>query len=942
MTRFSYDNLDRLALIRSPGGDTESYEYDEAGNRTALVDGRGQRTESSFDLYSRLRETRLPGDGGIASRAYDRQGRLTREVSPRGLARSYAYDHLGRLEEERDAAGQVTRMEYDPVGNLALRIDPNGTVASYRYSDNNRLETATLERAATGESQSISYTYDEAGVPTSVENGGVRTLLNGYRPDDPLGYRPDAYGRVLRKTTGGAGKVLASRFRYDAGDRLAEVIYPNGRPVAWSYNGLGELTGMPGYLLEPPVYGGGLLERVVAGNGVLASWGYDRDGRMAGWEYRGSGETVDSGRLEYDRAGNITRRNDDLFFYDGQNRLTAALLQGRFPVRSTAEAVPVGHAPEDVTGQQGLAFPQPDEGQTLEILELDRTASSIGVDLKGRYEVSRVILTPQRETTRVRPEQVQVLVSDTNFPGSYREVEGVLPRLVEEEGARRLEIVLNAPVPARFLKVKTAFDERDADFQPVDRAEFFNHPDRLIQVCYLAPSREEHYAYDRSGNRTRREVRLVASAVQAYRYYPGTDRLLTDGEFVCGYDANGNLVSRGTHLLVDGEPVAAAAAPEGAWAAFTDSTDVSRIAAQGERWDYRYDLQNRLVEVRRNGVAVARYLYDGEGLRIRKERPASGEVTWYQFGPQGELLYEQAGEQSGGGVFRQYVYLQARLFAVEEGRVDAQGGVEGPVERRYLHTDHLGSVTAVTDEAGSLVWAAGYTPFGGTGDPQRMGERYALFTGKQFDPDVGLYYFNARWYDPEAGRFISEDPARDGGNWYAYCENNPVGFVDPSGLDPHQNGNQPCEAAESSYSGLEHGSNEDSSGQQPKSIWEAIGDFFQGWGEMNDRWRERQMQNEFQNQLTDYLTQNSPVFDALASGLYGGGAQSLESILEAIPEELRECLQPYVEDAFFGGRGFGETVILIGLLPSLTQNGSVGKGEFLPKWRVNLVGAVHG
>jgi len=44
------------------------------------------------------------------------------------------------------------------------------------------------------------------------------------------------------------------------------------------------------------------------------------------------------------------------------------------------------------------------------------------------------------------------------------------------------------------------------------------------------------------------------------------------------------------------------------------------------------------------------------------------------------------------------------------------------------------------------------------------------------------YYFNARWYDPELGRFITEDPARDGDNWYGYCNENPLRFVDPSGL----------------------------------------------------------------------------------------------------------------------------------------------------------------
>ena len=49
---------------------------------------------------------------------------------------------------------------------------------------------------------------------------------------------------------------------------------------------------------------------------------------------------------------------------------------------------------------------------------------------------------------------------------------------------------------------------------------------------------------------------------------------------------------------------------------------------------------------------------------------------------------------------------------------------------------------------------------------------------------AGQYYFNARWYDPTLGRFISEDPARSGGNWFAFCNNDPLSKIDPSGLDP--------------------------------------------------------------------------------------------------------------------------------------------------------------
>ena len=61
-------------------------------------------------------------------------------------------------------------------------------------------------------------------------------------------------------------------------------------------------------------------------------------------------------------------------------------------------------------------------------------------------------------------------------------------------------------------------------------------------------------------------------------------------------------------------------------------------------------------------------------------------------------------------------------------------------------------------------------------------------TGKKQDA-TKLYYFNARYYDASIGRFITEDPARNGMNWFVYCENNPLKFTDPSGLDVGNPGN---------------------------------------------------------------------------------------------------------------------------------------------------------
>jgi len=117
----------------------------------------------------------------------------------------------------------------------------------------------------------------------------------------------------------------------------------------------------------------------------------------------------------------------------------------------------------------------------------------------------------------------------------------------------------------------------------------------------------------------------------------------------------------------------------------------------------------------------------------------------------------------------------------------------------YYHSDHLGSSEIMTDRDGDLVQHYGYYPFGDeryseNGDAFSVSNRY---TGQILDEDTGLYYYGARYYDPELGRFIQADPIvlglatlRAGTqnsqafNRYSYVLNNPLKFVDPTGNWP--------------------------------------------------------------------------------------------------------------------------------------------------------------
>lgn len=122
-----------------------------------------------------------------------------------------------------------------------------------------------------------------------------------------------------------------------------------------------------------------------------------------------------------------------------------------------------------------------------------------------------------------------------------------------------------------------------------------------------------------------------------------------------------------------------------------------------------------------------------------------------------------------------HVVLGAKYLA----RVSIENG--GALGKQYLHTDMLGSVRAITDAAGQVVARFDYEPFGlltGSSGSVPGGERY---TGKPYDAAAGLYYFGARYYDPQVGRFTASDPAQQGLNWYTYCANNPLNRVDADG-----------------------------------------------------------------------------------------------------------------------------------------------------------------
>jgi RHS repeat-associated protein len=109
---------------------------------------------------------------------------------------------------------------------------------------------------------------------------------------------------------------------------------------------------------------------------------------------------------------------------------------------------------------------------------------------------------------------------------------------------------------------------------------------------------------------------------------------------------------------------------------------------------------------------------------------------------------------------------------------------EAESEAYYYHYDALGSVVALSDSSGDTVQTYEYTVFGEVWASDIDHPNPYMFAGRRYDIEIGLYYSRARYYNPYMGRFLQTDPIGYGGgiNLYAYCGNNSLNHVDPSGL----------------------------------------------------------------------------------------------------------------------------------------------------------------
>lgn len=408
-TSLSWTGLNEPASITDPQGNSTTLSYDAAGNLTGTsrtVDASTTQTTtygygdtahpgdvtSMVDPGGKSWAMTYDGDGNLTARTdplgdttsygYDRIGRRTSAVSPRGNApgadpvaytTTFSYDAFGDLTKVVDPLGGVTRFGYDANHNKTKMTNPSGLVTSTDFDADN--EPTTVTRA---DGSTLSYGYDASGNRTVQTNAAGHATHYGYDErnrvttvKDPLGrtttYGYDAAGN-LTSVTDPRGQTTS--LVYDEADERTKQTYSDHSTptVSFTYTADGRRasmtdgTGTTSYSYD----GAGRLTAQTNGAGQQVGYGYDLVGHLVALIYP-NGKTVNR---RYDAAGRLTAITD----WNGHTTTLSPDADGNTTAETFGNGVSAGYG-FDAAGAMTSTKDSDPSGATLASLTYTRDAS---------------------------------------------------------------------------------------------------------------------------------------------------------------------------------------------------------------------------------------------------------------------------------------------------------------------------------------------------------------------------------------------------------------------------------------------------------------------------------------------------------------------------------------------------------------------------------------
>ncbi|AFM58893.1 MULTISPECIES: RHS repeat-associated core domain-containing protein [Enterobacter] len=809
------DGLPRVVGFRHSGGEQLTFEYDfDNGTRRATREDGAQAHWLVDDDDNVARFTDY--DGRQTTFVY-RDGELSDVILPGGAMRCSTWDKYGRMTSETDPAGRRTEYYwYRLTDRITRTVYPDGTSSQAMYDLCGRLLSET---DPAGNATAYHYPDEEENLPESITDaiGGVVRLV--WNHQGLLMQRTDCSGSVTRFTYDRFGQLIASedaegnitRREWNNAGLLSAVIHPDGSRESLVWNERGQLTGWRDPLESEVRWAYNALGLPVSLT--------DRIGRVRQWRYDPRGNL-----LRLDNGNGAEYR----FTYDAVGR----------PLSETRPDETVRHMEWDARGLlcalEENGRPAADGGIARRVQQFSYDDSGLLIGRTQRHAEYRYVRDLSGQITHIRrtPTAEGVALGIESDEIAYRH--DAAGRVLSESGINgavgyewdALSNLTGLTLPG---EQKLAWLHYGSGHVSAIRfgqqlvTEFTR--DRLHrEVRRTQGAREQLRQYDSLGRRTLQrselstEVTLPEQAIRErlYRYtargeLSGVSDTLR-GEVDYGYDAEGRLLKHyearqghsraqfsydaADNLAANDDAVPVTDNRLQHWQALFMKYDhwgnlVSRRNGLYEQ-HYAYDAENRLVSARGTGPEgrfEARYHYDALGRRTSKIVTTAHGTTETRFLWQGYRLLQ---EQQQTGLCSTYIYdpneAWSPLARVDHLRDQKSG------EIYWFNTDLNGAPLEVTDERGAVRWSGQYGSFGEVRHQSegfsRVVNRTAMahqplrYAGQYADGETGLHYNLFRYYDPQVGRFIVQDPIGLAGgnlNLYNYAPN-PLLWIDPMGL----------------------------------------------------------------------------------------------------------------------------------------------------------------
>jgi RHS repeat-associated protein len=843
--QFTYDSAGRLVQIVDGDGLITTIERDAAGNPTAIVAPFGQRTTLQLDDQGYLASLTNPA-GEATRMLSTTGGLLTSLTNPKGHSSRFTYDALGRLLRDEDAAGgfkalartenadafavsltsalgraTTYQVEYPATGGiLRVNTDPRGlqTVRDISSDGRQRITApdGTITTMVEGPDprfgmqapllQSLSVTTP-AGLNATVTATRTVALAN---PLDLLS------ATQLTDTINVHGRSFTSI--YDAASSTVTSQTPMGRRMVSTLDGRGRVVEQRVAGLEPLRFtydGVGQLVAVTQGPRHTL-FAYDVRGRLAAITDPLS-RTV---AFEYDAVGRITRQllpegREVLSSYDANGNVTSFTPPGRPSHAFTYTSVDLEESylpPEAGMGPSLTHFTYNLDRQPVEMTRPDGSAITLGYDGAGRvntlmfpsgplafhYDATTgnlvTITDPEggtlsygydgslltRETWAGNIAGSIQYTYDNNFRLTSQSVNGDAPlnfqydadSLLTQVGALAIgRDPQNGHITGSTLgnivdaRTHSSFGELSSYKAALSGSDIFvvhytrDALGRIIRKTETIDGQTNafSYTYDVAGRLT--EVRRDDSPIGTYVYDSNGNRLSyasPDGNLAATYDVQDRLLQYGSTSYT-----------------YTANGELQHKTAGSQTTTYEYDALGNLRQIILPDSAQIEYVIDGRNRRVGKK--VNGTLV-QGFLYAGDLA--PVAELNGSG------QVTARFIYGTRGTVPDYM-IKGGITYRLI-TDHLGSPRLVIDTAtGHIVQRLAYDTFGQVTFDDNPGFQPFGFAGGLYDPDTKLTRFGARDYDAETGRWTAKDPIRFAGgdtNLYGYVLNDPVNWVDPTGL----------------------------------------------------------------------------------------------------------------------------------------------------------------